>query len=138
MKWKDESELFEAIKASIAPDLKKPARDNDVYDAISESKKAVIEFKVRKKHYDGLMIEKKKYTSLVELSSRLGFSCIYINCTPKGVWSFNLSKMDEPKWFKKRLHNKTQWSTKRKRVTKEIALLDIKDAKDISVSLKTH
>lgn len=132
MRLKDEDEIFSWIKDRFIPDLQKPDKANEIYDAISHDKKVVIEFKCRGKHYNSLMIERRKYDNLLRIAKEFGYRCLYINATPKGVWSFDLTNMAEPRWYRKKLFSKTQWSTKNRKVDKEIAMLDLSLAKQIT------
>ena len=85
-----------------------------------------IELKCRKKHYDALIIEKKKYDALMEKCNDNLDLPIYINSTPEGIYRFNLYFV-KPVWKKKQLRATTQFSNKRW-VEKEVAELDVIDA----------
>jgi hypothetical protein len=127
----DENYLFEHLKVTI-PDLSKPAINNRCYDAISEEDRLLIEFKCRRKHYNSMLIEKKKYFCLLEKSLEFGMRCLYINSTPEGVFSFDLGRLPEPRWDMYSGPSKTHWQTGRKFVNKEVGYLPLKSAEDIT------
>ena len=68
-----------------------------------------IELKSRNTHYPTLLIEKKKYDFLLEKSSVLSYNPYYINSTPEGVWSFDLSEDFGIEWAEKRLPITTEF-----------------------------
>lgn len=127
----DENYLFEHLKVTI-PDLSKPAINNRCYDAISEEDRLLIEFKCRRKHYNSMLIEKKKYFCLLDKSVEFGMRCLYINSTPEGVFSFDLGRLPEPRWDMYSGPSKTHWQKGRKFVNKEVGYLPLKSAEDIT------
>lgn len=93
-----ESQLFTALKESFIPDLQPSEKATARYDCYSLLHNIDIELKCRKRHYDELLIEKKKYDSLILRASNFGTSPVYINSTPQGVWAFRLLEIDQPAW----------------------------------------
>ena len=93
-----EQQLFEALKNSFIPDLEKSENPMARYDCYSLSHNIDIELKCRRKHYDDLLIEKKKYDALLLRASNFGTDPVYINSTPSGVWVFRLTVVPEPEW----------------------------------------
>ena len=124
-KWK-EKDLFEWLNANYYKSLvnsKNPISRWDCYDIETQNR---IELKCRRKHYETLILEKKKFDALI-LESNKNFDIpIYINSTPNGIYLFNLNKI-EPKWFIKSLPATTEFK-KRIWVKKEVAELDIKQS----------
>ena len=102
MKIKNEEELFDFLKKNIVNDLIKAKDEFSVYDCYSASQKTVIELKVRGVHYDTLLIEKKKYDSLMKFDCNVRYIC----STPKGIFSFDLKNLKGIKW-EDQYHNKT-------------------------------
>jgi len=93
-----EKELFTALKDSFMPDLEKSDNPMARYDCYSLAHNIDIELKCRRKHYDDLLIEKKKYDALLLRASNFGTDPVYINSTPSGVWVFRLTVVPEPEW----------------------------------------
>jgi len=93
-----ETELFTALKDSFMPDLEKSDNPMARYDCYSLAHNIDIELKCRRKHYDDLLIEKKKYDALLLRASNFGTDPVYINSTPSGVWVFRLTVVPEPEW----------------------------------------
>lgn len=94
------------------------AESQEIYDAYvmlfnkethSMVKSFVIEMKIRNTHYEALMLEKKKYTDLKNVSVGTGATILYINTTPKATYIFNLSQMemDNIDWTEKKHNKKT-------------------------------
>ena len=83
-----EQQLFNALKESFMPDLKKSDDPMARYDCYSIIHNIDIELKCRRKHYDDLLIEKKKYDALLLRALNFGTDPVYINSTPSGVWVF--------------------------------------------------
>lgn len=121
-----EKELFEWLLENVYNDLVMSLSPISRWDCYSPSTSHRIELKCRKKHYDDLILERKKYEAMI-------FKCddnldipMYINSTPEGIFRFNLYLVS-PEWFSKNLRATTEFANK-KWVSKEIAMLDVKDA----------
>lgn len=85
-----------------------------------------IELKCRKKHFDALLIERKKYDAMVlKCQDNLDIP-IYINYTPEGIYRWNLYNV-EPEWFTKKIKATTEFANNNL-IDKEIALLEVIDA----------
>lgn len=121
-----EPELFSYLKQYYYPDLEKSPGKFSKYDCISDSEKMYIELKSRNTHYDDLLIEQIKYQAIVDAAKFLGFKAYYINSTPEGAWSFNLSDMPEPVWEDRWLPANTEFSNRGNK-TKIVGYLHIKD-----------
>tara|TARA_R110000787_G_scaffold72331_4_gene161326 strand:- start:32 stop:412 length:381 start_codon:yes stop_codon:yes gene_type:complete len=121
-----EAELFEYLLENHYPDLVKAKKKMSRWDCYSPNTFHRIELKCRATHYDTLILERKKYDAmLLKCDDNLDIP-IYINSTPKGVYSFNLFKI-EPKWEIKYL-KKTTTFTNNNQIAKEIAMLPVIDA----------
>lgn len=120
-----EEELFEKIKTYLIPDLKKTERYS-FEDATSEKYNLNIELKCRSVHYQYLLVEKVKFDKL-NLNKRARYIC----STPVGIFSFNIKKLPEPKWFEKWLPETTEFGEK-KWILKKIGYYSIDSGKNLS------
>jgi len=135
MIFRDEKELFEAVRRNIAPDLVRTER-NFSFDAYTEEMNIYLEFKCRKKHYDKLLIEQNKWFNMLRDMDKFQVKGFYVNATPKGVFSFDIKDIHE--------HRRPVFKDKRLRKTtfygggdtiKKVSYLDISLAKNIEASL---
>ena len=120
--WK-EKDLFDYLSKNYYNTLvnsKNPISRWDCYDIETQNR---IELKCRKKHYDTLLIEKPKYDALINESNKHFDVPIYINSTPKGIFIFNLNKI-QLKWFDKKLPATSEFKNK-KWITKQVAEINI-------------
>lgn len=124
-KW-NEKGLFDYLLGCCYNDLVKAKKQMSRWDCYSPSTNHRIELKCRSKHFDGLLIEKKKFDALIEKCHDNLDVPIYINSTPSGVFRFNLYKVN-PIWRIDHFNKTTQFANKNK-VPKEVAYLDVKDA----------
>tara|TARA_R110002050_G_scaffold293969_4_gene451201 strand:+ start:2987 stop:3376 length:390 start_codon:yes stop_codon:yes gene_type:complete len=123
--WK-EKDLFEYLQENYMADLVKAKNPMSRWDCYSPMYKKRVELKCRKKHYDTLLIEKKKYDAMIEESMKHADEPVYINSTPEGVFVFNLLDI-EPEWETNfRNPSNTYWGGGR--VAKEVAYLRLDDA----------
>jgi hypothetical protein len=107
-----EQELFAYLKENYWSDLERSKGQFDSFDCESYEYEVYVELKSRKTHYDELLIEYTKYDHLLETAKTKGAVPWYINSTPDGVFGFDLSDVDEPKWFHKWLPNTTEFNDK--------------------------
>ena len=125
-----EPELFDYLKEFYYPDLVKSDSKFATFDCISDEHKLYIELKSRNTHYDDLIIEKIKYEAIVQAATFLNYSATYINSTPQGMWSFDLSSMPEPQWSDRWLPQNTEFSNRGNK-TKVVGYLHIKDGEQL-------
>lgn len=125
-----EAELFEYLKEFYYPDLEMSSDKYSKHDCISEVSGLYIELKSRNTHYDDLLIEKIKYDAILEHASALNYKPHYINSTPSGIWSFDLSVMKQPVWEDKWLPAKTEFPSGGNK-TKVIGYLHINEGKQL-------
>lgn len=125
-----EAELFDYIKLNYIPDLEKSKDQFSKWDCFSVSKNMRIELKCRSVHYNELMIEQPKYIYLLTKNVLYKENCFYINSTPKGIYSFDISKI-KPTWIKDERMPATTEFEKTNKVEKVYALLNISEAKKI-------
>lgn len=93
----NEAQLLGLIKATLIPDAIKNG-EFDPSDFYSPSNHLEGELKSITKHYGRVMIERKKYDELFSLPNEPKLR--YIVSTPKGVWSFDLRKIEIPEdWW---------------------------------------
>ena len=126
MKSWNEHDLFNYLLSCCYPDLVKARKQMSRWDCYSPESKHRIELKCRGKHYDTLLIEKKKYDAMINKADENLDIPIYINSTPKGVYKFNLYLVD-PKW-EIQYHNKTTHFSNNNKIKKEVAMLPVIDA----------
>ena len=120
-----ESDLFDLLKKLI-PDLEKTDQFNAV-DAFSLNRQKFYEFKCRRTDYVDLLIEKIKFDSL-----KTKGKVYYINSTPRGIYSFNILKIQEPIWLVKLMPKTTDFERNDK-VDKVVGYLNIyRDGKEIT------
>ena len=105
----NEKQLFEFVKNNFMPDLVSTYKNNGKIDCHSDEYMLSVELKCRRKHYSELLLERKKYNSMIERSKLLKTKPVYINSTPLGVWAFYLDnyKFD---WEERSLPRNTAWS----------------------------
>ena len=121
-----EKELFNYLKKCCYPDLLWANSKMSRWDCYSPKTYHRIELKCRGKHYDTLLIEKKKYDAMIEKCDDNLDIPMYINYTPKGIYRFNLYLV-KPKW-ETQYHNKTTEFNNNNKIQKEVAMLSITDA----------
>jgi hypothetical protein len=120
-----EGELFWYLKGRYFKDLEKSKDVMSKYDCFSRQYKTIIELKCRRVHYDELMIEKIKYDFLASI----GCKALYINSTPKGVYSFDISEM-KPEWITdSTMPKNTDIDNSDERREKTYALINVSKAK---------
>ena len=122
--WKEES-LFEWLEDNIYPDLLKSRNQMSRWDCYAPISKHRIELKCRRTHYDTLLLERKKYEAMIAEAAKHSDTPIYINSTPKGIYSFDLNAIS-PKWEEKTLKSNTDFC-KSEWVKKEVCFLKIED-----------
>jgi hypothetical protein len=123
-----EADLFEYLKGKL-PDLQLAKDQYSKYDCYSLHHKMDIELKCRRTHYPDLLIERAKYSALMERSMAYATTPVYICSTPEGIWVFRLEDI-EMNWFTKSLPKTTDFG-QRQWVDKEIAMIDISQGKKI-------
>lgn len=121
-----EKELFDYLRANVYPDLVKSHKPMSRWDCYSPTFYHRIELKCRGKHYDTLLLEKKKYDALMRKCSDTIDTPIYINSTPNGIYRFDLFLIT-PNW-EIQYHNKTTQFSQTNKIPKEVAMLPVKDA----------
>lgn len=130
-----EQQLFEALKNSFIPDLEKSENPMARYDCYSLAHNIDIELKCRRKHYDNLLIEKKKYDALLLRASNFGTDPVYINSTPSGVWVFRLTVVPEPEWETRGMP-KTSEFRQRQFIDKVVGYYNVVKGTEITDKLK--
>ncbi len=123
-----EEDLFNYLRLEVYPDLVKARGKLSRWDCYSVDKAHRIELKCRKTHYDTLLIEKKKFDAMIKVCNKHLDIPYYICSTPKGIYSFNLFDVS-PKWEVNYKNPATTQFNNRNRIAKEVAYLNINDAK---------
>lgn len=127
--WK-EVDLFNWLKENVYLDLVKSKNQMSRWDCYSPNTGHRIELKCRKKHYDTLLLEKKKYDAMINESTKHFDTPIYINSTPEGVYSFNLFFIKKD-WEVNYLNPATTQFANTNRIPKEVTYLKITEAKKL-------
>tara|TARA_R110001599_G_C11786187_1_gene613161 strand:+ start:66 stop:452 length:387 start_codon:yes stop_codon:yes gene_type:complete len=125
-----EQELFNYLSNKYISDLTTATSRMSRWDCVSDAHKVRIELKCRKTHYDTLLLEKKKYDAMISSVNGSNYRPLYINSTPKGIYSFDLLKI-KPKWITNNLNPATTDFSNNSKVTKEVAYLSIKESTEI-------
>lgn len=94
----NEQQLFNYIKAKYIDDLQ-PTEGYCVFDGYSLKYLTLVELKCRAKHYDDMMIERKKYEALLKAAADLGCVVYYVCSTPKGIYCWGLLTIATPLWY---------------------------------------
>ncbi len=122
-----EKQLYNFLKTHFIDDLI-PTAKSARFDCYSKKYKLNVELKCRRKHYNDLMLEKKKYDSIIERSNALDMLPVYVNSTPLGVWAFYLLGKQYD-WSHKDLPQTTQWN--KNKIKKEVTYLNISQGIDL-------
>ena len=127
--WK-EIDLFNYLLENIYPDLVKAKNQMSRWDCYSPSTSHRIELKCRQTHYKTLLLERVKYDAMMQECEKHLDIPIYINSTPKGVYSFNLHLI-EPHWEINNKNPATTYFNNREKIDKEVTYLEITKAKQL-------
>ena len=122
----NEKELFEYLRENYYADLVKARKQMSRWDCYSPETSHRIELKCRGKHYETLLIEKKKFDAMILKCDENLDVPMYINSTPKGIFRFNLYLVN-PKW-EIQYHNKTTHFSNNNKIAKEVAMLEVVNA----------
>jgi len=115
-------------------DLKWTGEGYTRYDAAGKTpkgKNCVIEMKFRNKYYEEKMLEKDKYDALMDLDDEVK---LYFVNDPKGNFMYWLNTLKMPKTVKKYCPDTTMWT--KKRILKDVYLINEKDASRININIK--
>tara|TARA_R110000868_G_scaffold228765_2_gene481689 strand:+ start:458 stop:841 length:384 start_codon:yes stop_codon:yes gene_type:complete len=123
----NEELLFEFLKLNLYPDLEKAPGIFDAFDCHSAKAGHFIELKCRQTHYTTLLIEQQKYRKLITQSYHRELLPFYINSTPLGIFSFDLTEMDEPEWFTMQMPATTEFA-KTEKIDKIVGYLPLEEA----------
>ena len=123
----NEQELFTHLKSEMYPDLVKSEGMYDSFDCISYKAGHFIELKCRQTHYVDLLIEQLKYRALIEQAVERNLLPFYINSTPQGIYSFDLTEIPEPEWVTHLMPASTEFENRAK-VPKLVGYLLLEDA----------
>jgi len=126
LRYLQEKDLFIYLRENKFTDLVESRNKMSIWDCYSPKEKSRIELKCRRVHYQTLLIEKKKYDSMIEKCKKYSDIPLYINSTPKGIYCFNLLLLDV-KWEGKMLPQNTDFGGSKK-IIKEVGFLNISDA----------
>jgi len=119
--------LFDFLKLNLYPDLERAPGIYDAFDCHSQKAGHFIELKCRQTHYSTLLIEQMKYRKLIEQAYHRDLLPFYINSTPLGIYSFDLTEIDEPYWFVRDMPATTEFENINK-VEKIVGYLDTEEA----------
>ena len=119
--------LYDFLKLNLHPDLLRAPGIYDAFDCTSEKAGHFIELKCRQTHYSTLLIEQMKYRKLIEQAYHRDLLPFYINSTPLGIYSFDLTEIDEPQWHVHQMPATTEFDNVDK-VEKVVGYLPIEEA----------
>lgn len=119
--------LFDFLKLNLYPDLERSPGIYDAFDCHSQKAGHFIELKCRQSHYSTLLIEQMKYRKLITQAYHRELLPFYINSTPLGIYSFDLTEIDEPEWFLHPMPATTEFDNNEK-VDKIVGYLNIEEA----------
>ena len=119
--------LFDFLKFNLYPDLERAPGIYDAFDCHSQKAGHFIELKCRQSHYSTLLIEQMKYRKLIEQAFHRDLLPFYINSTPLGIYSFDLTEIDEPQWHIHQMPATTEFENVNK-VEKIVGYLPIEEA----------
>jgi len=119
--------LFDFLKFNLYPDLERAPGIYDAFDCTSAKAGHFIELKCRQTHYSTLLIEQMKYRKLMEQAYHRELLPFYINSTPLGIYSFDLTEIDEPQWHTHQMPTTTEFDNVDK-VEKVVGYLPIEEA----------
>lgn len=125
----NEKQLFEFVKNNFMPDLVPTYKSTGKIDCHSDEYMLSVELKCRRKHYNELLLERKKYNAMIDRSKLLKTKPVYINSTPLGVWAFYLND-NEYEWEERSLPKHTAWKG-RGWIPKEVTYLNINQGVDL-------
>lgn len=121
-----EDDLYQLLVQKIYPNL---TRTEDIFgriDCYDKDTNAHIELKCRYEHFPFLIIEKDKYQQLIVKDNPF-----YCCSTPKGIYLFELNKLEEPIWRTKYLPKTTEF-TNTEFIEKEIGELPVSQAIELT------
>ena len=121
-----EQQLFDHLVNCCYPDLVMAKNKMSRWDCYSPSTYHRIELKCRTKHYDTLVLEKKKYDAMLEVCTKHLDLPMYICSTPKGVYRYNLFLI-KPKWESGYFKKTTNFSNNNY-IPKMVTMLPVIDA----------
>ena len=119
--------LFDFLKFNLYPDLERAPGIYDAFDCHSQKAGHFIELKCRQTHYSTLLIQQNKYRKLIEQAYHRDLLPFYINSTPEGIYSFDLTDLEEPEWFTQPMPATTEFENTNK-IDKIVGYLDIEEA----------
>ena len=119
--------LYDFLQLHLYPDLLRAPGIYDAFDCTSEKAGHFIELKCRQTHYSTLLIEQMKYRKLIEQAYHRDLLPFYINSTPLGIYSFDLTEIDEPQWHVHQMPATTEFENVDK-IEKIVGYLDIEEA----------
>ena len=123
----DEDKLREYLKLNYLKDLQKATNPMSRWDCVSDIHKLRVELKCRRTHYNTLLLEKKKYDAMLKSVKVNNYRPLYINSTPNGIYSFDLSKI-KPKWITNKKNPATTDYDNNEKVIKEVTYLPISES----------
>lgn len=124
-----EQQLFDYLTDCCYPDLVMAKNKMSRWDCYSPSTYHRVELKCRTKHYDTLVLEKKKYDAMLEVCTKNLDLPMYICSTPKGVYRYNLFQI-KPNWESGYFKKTTNFSNNNY-IPKMVTMLPISEAEKL-------
>jgi len=120
----NEQDLFLWLKENIYKDLVKSKNPMSRWDCYSPQFKHRIELKCRTRHFNEMLLEKKKFDAMLSECEKHLDIPIYVNSTPRGIYFWNLLKV-EPIWETNSKNPASTHFSTRHKVSKEVSYLYI-------------
>lgn len=127
----NEAQLFEFIRSNIISDLIPSPFAYSRWDCVSPKTRSYFELKCRRTHYDELILEQKKYDSMMTIGQELELSPWYVCSTPKKIYFFDLINL-KPEWEEMQLPATTDFERNQK-IAKTVTLIHTKEAFSINL-----
>lgn len=124
-----EHELYNYLVDCCYPDLVMANNKMSRWDCYSPSTYHRVELKCRTKHYDTLVLEKKKYDAMMEVCIKHLDLPMYICSTPEGVYRYNLFLI-KPEWESGYFKKTTNFSNNNY-IPKMVTMLPISEAEKL-------
>ncbi|CAB5224170.1 hypothetical protein UFOVP394_31 [uncultured Caudovirales phage] len=129
----NEKELLDHLAATSVPNLERMEYGFSHWDCTAHQEFAfgrvdfILELKCRETHYPEMLIEQAKYDWLIAEARKRKARPAYINSTPKGIFAWDLYRVQEPAWGEELMPATTHFEDT-ERIVKMVGFLPIADA----------
>jgi hypothetical protein len=128
-----EQELLDHLAATSVPNLKRMEYGFSHWDCEAHYDTSlgrieyVLELKCRNLHYDRMLIEQPKWDWLIQEATRRNGRAAYINATPRGIFAWDLMRVQEPAWLLREMPETTAYD-RTAPIPKVVGFLPISEA----------